>query len=164
MREETWHIEIRCASCRFATMFDAAAIAVWLQEAGRLHRHSEATLDELRELALALAPQIACGSCGELRLTAALVEDDPNDWPTARRCEDCGQLIPPERLEIFPDTRVCTQCQSRDEQGSSPDAPEYCPHCGSPLVLRLSRGAGIRRYVMECSGNPPCRKGVGSSK
>src|SRR3569832_881444 len=98
MEREIWHVDIRCANCRFATMLDAGAVASWLQEAGRLHRYSEATPDELRELALALAPQIACGSCGELRLTAVLVEDDPNDWPAARRCEDCGQLIPPERL------------------------------------------------------------------
>jgi hypothetical protein len=164
MREEIWHIEIRCANCRFATMFDAAAVAGWLQAAGRLHRHSEATTGELRELALALAPQIPCTGCGELRLAAAVVGDDSDDWPMARRCEDCGQLISPERVEVFPDTRVCTSCQSRDEQGCSPDAPEYCPHCGSPMVVRQSRGSGIRRYVMECSGNPPCRRGIGNSK
>ncbi len=152
MQEDIWHIELRCAGCRFATMYDRAGVAKWLSAAGRLRSQSEASAAELRELALALAPQIACTECGELRLTAVLVTDDPADWPTARRCQECGQLIPPERLEVFPDTILCTKCQSRDERGNLPGPQEYCPSCGSPMVLRLSRGAGIRRYLMECTG------------
>jgi hypothetical protein len=159
MERETWHVEIRCAACRFATMLDPAGAASWLLNAGRLRSHSEATRDELRELAVALAPQIACAECRELRLTAAIIADDPADWPEARRCDDCGELIPPERLEIFPNTRLCMKCQSRDDKGLSPDAVEYCPTCGSPMALRPSRGAGIHRYVMQCSGNPSCRRG-----
>ncbi len=133
-------------------MHDPAGAARWLSAAGRLKSKSEATREELRELALALAPQIACDACGELRLTALLVEDDPADWPEARRCEECGQLIPSERLEVFPQTTLCTACQGRDERGEQSGEVEYCPACGSPMVLRLSRGAGIRRYAMECSG------------
>ena len=140
-------------------MFDPAGAASWLLSAGRLRSHSAATREELRELAVALAPQIACTSCGQMRLTAAIVEDDPAAWPEARRCEECGELIPPERMEVVPDARLCTKCQSRDERGVSAGAIEYCPHCGSPMALRPSRGAGIHRYVMQCSGNPPCRRG-----
>jgi hypothetical protein len=27
-----------------------------------------------------------------------------------RPCERCGELIPPERIEVLPDTRLCIQC------------------------------------------------------
>lgn len=140
-------------------MLDPGRAASWLLAAGRLRTQSEATRDELRELVVALAPQIACSACGQLRLTASIIADDPADWPAARRCDDCGELIPPERLEVFPDARLCMKCQRRDDRGFSPDAIEYCPTCGSPLTLGPSRGAGIRRYVMQCTGNPPCRRG-----
>src|SRR5690242_19154874 len=89
MEREAWHVEIRCAACRFATMLDPAGAASWLLAAGRLRTHSEATRDELRELAVALAPQIACTECGQLHLAASIVEDDPAVWPEARRCDDC---------------------------------------------------------------------------
>ncbi|HUY87803.1 MAG TPA: TraR/DksA C4-type zinc finger protein [Pirellulales bacterium] len=156
MERETWHVEIRCAGCRWATMVDPAGAASWLSAAGRLRSHSEATRHELRELAVALAPQIACTNCGQTRLTAMLIEDDPAAWPEARRCDDCGELIPPERLEVFPETRLCTHCQGRDDRGLTPDAVEYCPFCGSPMALRPRGGTGIHRYVMRCSAN--CRR------
>jgi hypothetical protein len=28
----------------------------------------------------------------------------------ARLCERCGKLIPPKRLEVLPDTRLCVPC------------------------------------------------------
>lgn len=36
-------------------------------------------------------------------------------------------------------------------------APDYCPRCGGPMELRLSRSGGITRYVLVCAANPPCR-------
>lgn len=35
------------------------------------------------------------------------VEEDPDD---AVYCEQCGAVIPPERLEILPDTKRCVSC------------------------------------------------------
>jgi len=32
-------------------------------------------------------------------------------------CEMCGQPIPPERLQIMPETTLCVQCASKLEQG-----------------------------------------------
>jgi hypothetical protein len=154
---ETWHVEIRCASCRWATMFDSGGVAGWLLSAGRLRSHSEATPDELRELAVALAPQIACPNCGQQRLSAVLIEDDPTDWPQAPRCEECGKLIPPERREVFPEAKLCTHCQGRDDRGLAAGPVDYCPSCGSPMVLRPSPAAGIHRYAMQCSAG--CRRG-----
>lgn len=31
-------------------------------------------------------------------------------------CVDCGQLIPPERLEVVPETQWCIECQRRRER------------------------------------------------
>jgi DnaK suppressor protein len=31
-------------------------------------------------------------------------------------CERCGNPIPPERLEIFPETRLCVSCKNKVEQ------------------------------------------------
>jgi DnaK suppressor protein len=30
-------------------------------------------------------------------------------------CEDCGQQIPPRRLEVVPAATLCVRCQSRHE-------------------------------------------------
>ena len=38
-------------------------------------------------------------------------------------------------------------CQRAAESGKAGET-EYCPLCGSPLALRLSRSAGLARYVM----------------
>ncbi|MHB1357220.1 MAG: TraR/DksA family transcriptional regulator [Anaerolineae bacterium] len=32
-------------------------------------------------------------------------------------CESCGQAIPPERLEIVPETTLCVSCANKLEQG-----------------------------------------------
>lgn len=29
---------------------------------------------------------------------------------SSRPCERCGELIPPERIEVLPDTRLCVKC------------------------------------------------------
>jgi hypothetical protein len=30
--------------------------------------------------------------------------------PEARLCQRCGEMIPPGRLEVLPDTRLCVPC------------------------------------------------------
>ena len=62
------------------------------------------------------------------------------------------------RLEIFPDARLCTACQRRDETGASNLAEDvYCPRCGSPMLVKPATGRGIARYVWVCSQYPSCR-------
>jgi len=134
-----------------------AGVAQWLRASGRLRSHSEATPDELRELALVLAPQQSCPHCAAVGLTARPADDDEADWPAARRCEECGSLIPAERLEVFPNASLCAACQAGEERGEQTATGEFCAKCGSPLVVKLSRGAGIQRYKLACSNNPPCR-------
>lgn len=151
------YLDLRCGGCGWTTTHDTAGIAVWLRRCGQLRRQSEATADELRELAVALAPRQACPRCGAVGLQASLVDDDA-DWPRAARCEACGKPIPRERLEVFPNATLCAECQASDERGELAGTGEYCAKCGAPLVIRPGRGKGVQRYVLVCSGNPPCRR------
>lgn len=150
------YLELRCKGCGWRTIHDTAGIAGWLRRCGQLRSHSDATADELLELAVALAPRQSCPQCGAVGLHASLVDDEA-DWPQAARCEVCGKPIPPERLEVFPKAKLCAECQARDECGEPAGTGEYCAKCGAPLVVRASRGKGVHRYVLVCSGNPPCR-------
>ena len=40
-------------------------------------------------------------------------------------CEDCGQEIPVERLEVLPDTRYCVKCAA-DHPLPTPDPNILC--------------------------------------
>jgi len=157
MERDGRRMELCCSACAWRVSHDTVGIAQWLRASGRLRSHSEAMPDELRELALALAPRQPCPHCGVVGLAVRPTDDDEADWPDARRCEECGSLIPAERLEVFPGASLCAACQAGEERGEPAATGEFCAKCGSPLVVRLSRGAGIRRYTLVCSNNPPCR-------
>ena len=91
---------------------------------------------------------------GDLRRRDA----EATEWQAAALCEVCRVPISLERLEAIPGVKLCASCQQQAERGEiADDAPEYCPHCGALVKLRLSRGAGITRYERVCTGNPPCR-------
>ena len=62
-----------------------------------------------------------------------------------------------ERLELLPDTTFCAACQRKAERGETTTETEYCPKCGAPMAVRLSRAAGLTRYVLVCTAQPPCR-------
>jgi len=149
-----WQIELTCAECGRAEAANGAGIAKRLLAAGLLRSHSEATPDELRELALALAGKLPCSSCGQVGLKASVLADDTQGWLEARRCEDCGNPIDPDRLEVFPDAKLCASCKREDERHVTPPTGEFCPRCGSPMVVQSSTGQGVHRYILVC---PPCR-------
>ena len=66
--------------------------------------------------------------------------------------------IDPERREAIPGTRRCATCKEQAETGAlAEDEPDYCPHCGALVEVRVSRGGGITRYKRFCTGEPPCR-------
>jgi hypothetical protein len=151
-----WQIELTCSGCGHAEALDASGTARRLLAAGLLRSHSQASADELRELALALAGKLPCSSCRQVALKATVL-DEAEGWPEARRCEDCGKPIDAERLEVFPDAKLCPDCQRQEERGATSGTGEFCPTCGSPLVVRPSNGRGVHRYVLVCSKSPPCR-------
>lgn len=151
-----WLLELRCPACALSTTLDVTAGMDWLRSLGKLRANSDATPDVIRELVRAIAGEQVCSGCRAAILTCHDVRD-AEDWPSAPRCLNCQRLIPPERLEVFPGTELCVACQGQEDRGQIPSVGEYCSKCGSPLVMRPTTGAGIRRYKLVCSGNPPCR-------
>jgi len=156
MQQPDEYLELHCSGCGWRLVCGPADMAKRLQRIKLLRRDSQPEADVLRELFVTAGPKLPCDACGSVGLiinpSAELANED---WGEARACEGCGRPIPPERLEVFPDTRLCVACQSGDERGKPVDAPEYCPRCGAIMTLRQQRGAGLARYVMVCS---ECRR------
>jgi hypothetical protein len=133
-----------------------------LRSLGMLRRDPDPD-DELVGVLMAESiSRMTCPSCNEMRLTghplnSAMLPFDV-EWETAVLCEICREPIPPERLEAIPTTKRCVACQGKSETATGDDVTtEYCPQCGAPVELRVSRGAGITRYKRSCTGEPPCR-------
>jgi predicted RNA-binding Zn-ribbon protein involved in translation (DUF1610 family) len=109
------------------------------------------------EVFRATADKFACPECRHVGLSAAPAPDDGTDWPDARDCASCGKPISQERLEAVPGATLCAACQRDEELGRARTEIEYCPRCGAPMELRLSRAGGLTRYVLACTASPPCR-------
>ena len=59
---------------------------------------------------------------------------------------------------LFQVPSAAQSCQGLAESDKLAEAePDYCPHCGSLVEIRVSRGSGITRYKRVCTGLPPCR-------
>ncbi len=140
------------------TVCGPAQMTDWLLRHRLIKPTSDIATDLLLELFRTSAGRFACPQCGEAALVATPSEPlDDEAWGEPRKCESCGAPIPPERLEVFPDTRLCVACQNLDERGELTGPAEYCPHCGSVMVLKRASGSGITRYVMTC---PACRRSM----
>ncbi len=142
-----WH----CRSCGHDEPTPREDAVLRLQSIGRLKRGVRVETDLLLELARVSAGELSCIACGVTGL--ALNEGVPAHDDFGRRCEVCRQLIDPERLEVFPDSTLCTNCQKGEDRGVDSTMPEYCSSCGTPLVLAKST-IGVTRYRMSC---PQCR-------
>jgi DNA-directed RNA polymerase subunit M/transcription elongation factor TFIIS len=128
----------------------------WLRQIKMVRHGAEPELDLLVELFRAALPKFTCPRCGATGLVVRPVaEENDEDWGMARACEECGRPIANERLEIFPDARLCVTCQASADQGGSTGPGEYCPRCGNLMAVRQTRTAGITRYMLAC---PKCRR------
>jgi predicted RNA-binding Zn-ribbon protein involved in translation (DUF1610 family) len=108
------------------------------------------------ELSRSTADRFICDRCNHIGLSISEAHDDwDEDWELTRRCESCGQSIPPERLEAFPDAQCCVTCQQSSERGEDELQPDYCPRCGTIRIMRQRRGSGLAGYEMYC---PECRR------
>ena len=163
MKDVALHFRWKCPHCRQTASGGREQLVAQLRDANFLKRASKTELADVRyllSLAASIRDRLTCPSCGGAGYLPALhegqddVEDRDEDWGQSRPCLECGQLIPAERLELFPDMKLCVACQGKSDRGESDDAPDYCPHCGTPRTLRQSR-AGISRYEAYC---PQCRK------
>ena len=127
-----------------------------LRAAGMLRREKEPSAELVAELLSTATGRFICSECGGLGLTVAPLEDEFDDEPwgqTERQCTSCAQVIPAERVELFPDVTLCVKCQRIDEAGGPADTPDYCPKCGAVMTTRLHSGSGITRYQITC---PQC--------
>src|SRR5688500_8196341 len=147
----------QCDVCGYRGTADSETILARLQQAGLLKRAAKEERRDvayLRAVAESAAARLACPACGVAGLH--LNAEEPNDpFDAGRPCAACGQRIPAERIELFPETTLCVACQSKVDAGAAPNTQEYCPRCGTPLQVRLRQGAGVSRYDLVC---PQCRR------
>ncbi len=148
---------LACPACENVEYADADALLQRLRKLGMLRRDASPTNGVIQELVDRMADGFVCSICNNVGLRAT--REDPLDdeaWGQGRKCQACGQLIPAERIEIFPDTQWCTTCKSAIESGETDDSePDFCPRCGDVRQLRRRSGSGITGYQMYCPG---CRR------
>ncbi len=153
-------IELACPKCGWTTVCGPGAMLQWLRAVKMARRDTEPDPELIAELFRSAAGRFECPDCQAkgLIVRASQVEAEEQDdeaWGMARICQSCRRPIPRERLEVFPDTRLCVACQSKDDRKEQGGEVEYCPRCGSVMSLRQTSGAGLTRYKMTC---PTCRK------
>lgn len=150
--------DLYCLGCGERETLSLPDMLARLRAAGLLKRAKDPELSLVLELLKTSAATWSCAACGRPGLAIEPTRDEfaDEDWGDAKACERCQAIIPAERLELFPNTTLCRDCQSKAEQGDGDTgAAEYCPRCGEVMQLRRARGTGISRFVMEC---PACRK------
>jgi len=121
-----------------------------------LRRETEPSEELVEALLPTGAAKMNCPNCGNVGLDAQQ-EEIHRLWREAVLCRICRQPISDERLEAVPNAGCCARCQADAEAGSDADEPEYCPVCGSLMVLRASSNGGITRYRLYCTATPACR-------
>jgi len=131
-------------------------MVVQLRALGSLRREKEPSPELILELFRSAADRLRCSECGHTGVVIAPCENECDDdaWGMPRGCTSCGKPIPAERIELFPDIRLCVDCQRREESGAVDEQREFCPKCGAVMTLVSRRTGGISRYEMKC---PECR-------
>ena len=148
-------VELCCAQCGFTARHDALNL---LRRAGMLKRAGDDVDQHLvTALIAAVGERLTCEQCGHTGIACRAVDEDEDElesWPTTRRCRQCGQPIPGERLRLFPQQEYCAACQKQREEGmSAEDQREFCPWCGQVLLHKATRRRGVTEYVPAC---PAC--------
>jgi hypothetical protein len=151
------HIDLCCPACRWALVCDREEVGRWLSREGMLRRNPDAPLAEMHELLTSVAARTACPQCGRMGLVTRPSADEAADWGDVARCEACGGPIPAERRDALPGVTRCAACQRNEEEGRPAGGTEYCPRCGTPMVLRTLGSGGITRYRLVCGQWPACR-------
>lgn len=153
--------ELTCRQCGWRTVCGYDDAVARLRIVGQLRREREPDEALVQTLFVEVAPQMTCPLCKEKTLMARSsqgVDEESDDWQRAVLCEICRETIEPERLEAVPETKRCAACAAKVESGQLEEIePDYCPHCGALVEVRVSRGFGITRYKRVCTGDPSCR-------
>jgi predicted RNA-binding Zn-ribbon protein involved in translation (DUF1610 family) len=148
-------VEASCGRCGFVERLDALDLVARLRRLGMLKRGEDVEPQFLLEISAAVRERLKCSSCGLGGVLVQLADERDEFEPASRPCAACGAAIPAERLELFPASELCAACQQRVDRGQTPDQhDDYCPRCGTRMVVRQRRGSGIAGYEMSC---PSCR-------
>ena len=154
-------VEASCGRCGFVERLDMLELVERLRRLGMLKRGDPKRGDDLEsqfllEIAAAARERLTCSSCGLGGVLVQLADERDEFEPALRPCAACGAAMPAERLELFPASELCAACQQRVDRGQSPDQhDDYCPRCGTRMVVRQRRGSGIAGYEMIC---PACNR------
>jgi DNA-directed RNA polymerase subunit RPC12/RpoP len=148
--------EAICVRCDNRERLDPLELIARLRKLGMLKRGDNADGQYLLQLAAAARDRLLCSACGGSGLSVQFAADRDEFESPSRPCAACGAAIPAERLELFPESELCAACQQRVDRGQSPDQhDDYCPRCGTRMVVRQRRGSGIAGYEMIC---PSCNR------
>jgi DNA-directed RNA polymerase subunit RPC12/RpoP len=143
-----------CPYCSWQEDGTVAELDSQLRRLGMIKREEQAEVALLLELARIKKPDIRCPSCRKPGFTAEAVDPTDDGWGAGKPCANCGKEIPAERLELFPDQDLCAACQGKIDSGGQLSGDDYCPHCGTPMIVKQTR-QGVSRYQQVC---PNCRK------
>lgn len=142
-------VVVRCHQCLAERRFEEESMLARLHSRGMLRRERNPETALVRELFTTLAEDLPCPECGASGATVHDLWDD--EWSDEAPCEGCKTPISAERLEIFPDTKLCPSCQSKLDAGEDiHQEVDYCPSCGGILQLSKRHGTGLAGYRMVC--------------
>lgn len=116
------------------------------------------------QTAMSLAERFRCNKCGQRG--DLMIHDDQErllfDPERIRRCTGCEELIPYARLQLEPNTQLCTSCSQR---GAGPKvAPPHpqpptdqktCPKCSAATAMY--QNSRYKNWFVGCSTFPTCR-------
>ena len=139
-------LQVQCGTCDHSEPINDQKMLADLRDNGKLQKIDKPEPALVRELFLAHLKNVRCPECKAISLVVSEVIADLREWGQVQNCKVCGQPIPAERLEIFPDTELCAICQ----ESSPDDAHDYCPRCGGAMTVQQSSSKGIARYSTTC--------------
>ena len=137
-----------CSECDWYAVWGPSEVANELLQLGHLRRDAQPEPEIVQQLLLSVLPAIICPDCHATGISLTSLDDIDEAWGDARKCEICQAIIPPERVEIFPQVTRCVKCQDKPAPASSED--DYCPRCGSLVRIRAVQ-AGVTRYIISCA-------------
>lgn len=146
------YFQLVCPECSNQKVLSVTEMHSALIALGKMKRQQAPDLEILLEVFRTTPDTAACPDCGLSPREISAVTDDFDDL-APRKCEHCSVIIPPERLEVFPDITTCTQCASQSNNlATEMSASDFCPRCGDLMMTAQTHRGGISRYVFKCSG------------
>lgn len=157
MAQSSYSTYLQCNSCENVEFADTMDLVDRLRKLGMLRRDAKPDGGVVKELVERMSDGFKCSTCGSVGMTANAEDPfDDEDWGQGRKCDRCSEIIPAERMEVFPDSRLCMKCQAKADSGDHDDGEvDYCAKCGDARQLRKRPGSGIAGYQMYC---PTCRR------